>query len=393
MTEENMAQFSVQCDQQQNKLAEVEKKVLLYETSSGERVFRQNTSIIVYLPEGRSTLTSSWLNGGYREDLQYIFNHQVYNSCDDSHDTDSLKGGSIPAFVSYISEQLDLDPALSTGLLTAANMDHVCISNHCHRDVEVTAIITGGVEVNGGRAGDPASYHQENGKYIFGTINTILLIGANLPPYAMVKAALTATEAKTVALQQLMAPSRYSEGIATGSGTDMIAIVADRTSPHILTDAGKHSKLGEMIGRCVIEATQKALANQSELTPQSQCDMLVRLERFGINEAHYWKKASEMEGENRKARFLTSLRTMSKNPLLVGSTTAVLHIVDEISWGLLPDKAGKRAAFTIMRGLPEALSAANVPQMSGLLREKESILDNWVRITAWLAKNGMCANT
>lgn len=148
-----------------------------------------------------------------------------------------------------------------------------------------------------------------------------------------------------------------------------------------------------MIGRCVIEATQKALANQSELTPQSQCDMLVRLERFGINEAHYWKKASEMEGENRKARFLTSLRTMSKNPLLVGSTTAVLHIVDEISWGLLPDKAGKRAAFTIMRGLPEALSAANVPQMSGLLREKESILDNWVRITAWLAKNGMCANT
>jgi adenosylcobinamide hydrolase len=392
MTEENMPQVSVQYDQQRNQVTEEEKKGLLYETSSGERVFRQDTSIIVHLPEGRSTLTSSWLNGGYRENIRYIFNHQVKNSAD-SHDSSSLRGGSITAFVSYISEQLGLDPALSTGLLTAANMDHVCISNRCHRDVEVTAIITGGVEVNGGRAGDPASYHQENGKYIFGTINTILLIGANLPPYAMVKAVITATEAKTVALQQLMAPSRYSEGIATGSGTDMIAIVADRTSPYILTDAGKHSKLGEMIGRCVIEATQKALANQSELTPQSQCDMLVRLERFGINEEYYWKKASEMEGENRKARFLASLRTMSKNPLLVGSATAVLHIVDEISWNLLPEKAGKRAAFIIMRGLPEALSAVNVPQMSDLLREKESILDNWVRITAWLAKNGMCANT
>ncbi|WP_321416565.1 adenosylcobinamide amidohydrolase [uncultured Methanomethylovorans sp.] len=393
MTEQNIAQVSVQCETEQDQLTERNKKVLLYETSSGERVFRQDTSIVVQLPEGRSTLTSSWLNGGYREDLKYIFNHQVRHSHGDSHDSDSLKGGSIPAFVSYVSEQLGLDSDFSTGLLTAANMDHVCISNRCHRDVEVTAIITGGVEVNGGRAGDPASYHQENGKYIFGTINTILLIGANLPSHTMVKAALTAAEAKTVALQQLMAPSRYSEGIATGSGTDMIAIVADRTSPHTLTDAGKHSKLGEMIGRCVIEATQKALAKQSELTPESQCDMLVRLERFGINEEHYWKKASEMEGENRKARFLTSLRNLSKNPLLVGSTTSVLHILDEISWGLLPEKAGKRAAITIMRGLPEALGAANIPQMSGLLREKESILDNWVRITAWLAKNGMCADT
>lgn len=392
MAEEIISPVLVRCEQMQDDVQEIDQRILLHETSSEERVFRQDTSIIVHLPEGRSTLSSSWLNGGYRENIRYIFNHQVQHSSD-SHESSSLKGGSIPAFVTSISEELRLDPVFSTGLLTAANMDHVSIVNRCHRDIEVTAIVTGGVEVNGGRAGDPASYHQENGRYIFGTINTILLIGANLPSHTMVKAAITATEAKTVALQQLMAPSRYSEGIATGSGTDMIAIVADRSSPYLLTDAGKHSKLGEMIGKCVIEATQEALAKQSELTPQSQCDMLVRLERFGVNEQQYWKKASELEGENRKARFISSLRTMSKNPFLVGATTAVLHISDEISWGMIPEKAGKRAAFTIMKGLPEALDAANVPQMSSLLRENESILDNWIRVTAWLAKNAMCDNT
>ena len=74
----------------------------------------------------------------------------------------------------------------------------------------MTAIITAGIEVNGGRAGDPASYFQESGKIerIGGTINTILLIGADLPERTMVRALITSTEAKTAALQELMAQSR-----------------------------------------------------------------------------------------------------------------------------------------------------------------------------------------
>jgi len=66
MTEKSSISISVQCEQIQDTFAEEDEMVLLYETSSGEQVFRQNTSIIVRLPEGRSVLTSSWLNGGYR---------------------------------------------------------------------------------------------------------------------------------------------------------------------------------------------------------------------------------------------------------------------------------------------------------------------------------------
>lgn len=370
-------------------------KRLIWQTSCGERVFLHRRSLIVEMPPGRCTLTTSWLNGGYREDLRFIFNNQMFDTPEHSHETSSIEGGNIAAYIAIIAERLGLDPSRTTGLLTAANMENVAISTHSYRNLEVTAIITGGIEVNGGRAGDPASYYQENGqvKMIPGTINTILLIGASVPHYAMTNAIVTASEAKAVAIQQLMAPSQYSEGIATGSGTDMIAVVSDKTSSVFLDDAGKHSKLGELIGLCVIEATQKALARQSELTALSQCNMLVRLERFEIGENKYWKTASMLEGENRKSYFVSQLRNISKNPALVSSTASMLHILDEISWGLIPENAGKKAAFSLMKGLPEVLMTKKYPPFSTLLDEKDTILENWIRVTAWIAKNDTCGSS
>ncbi|MBN2110985.1 MAG: adenosylcobinamide amidohydrolase [Methanosarcinaceae archaeon] len=364
--------------------------VLLFETSGGEKVYRRFDSIVVMLPGGRSTLTTSWVNGGYREDLQAIFNHHVPRG---KHEPKDLDGGSIPAYIEYISKNLGLDPDRTSGLLTAACMENVAMVTRSFRGVEVTAIVTGGIEVNGGRVGDPASYYQEDGVYQFiqGTINTILLIGASLPAYSMARAIVTATEAKTAALQQLVAPSRYSQGIATGSGTDMIALVSDRSSPIKLTNAGKHSKLGEMIGLCVLEATLGALDKQSGLTSLYQRDMMVRLERFGVDEAMYWKAASKLEGQNRKGVFLKNLREFSRNPSLVGSTAAVLHILDEISWGLLPETAGRKTSIAIMKGLPGMLGCTEPVPFDDLLDEKNSLIDNWINITAWMVKSGKCS--
>jgi adenosylcobinamide hydrolase len=369
------------------------KSTLLFETTGKEKVYRYSDTILVSLPEGRKTLTTSWLNGGYREDVRYVFNHMIPKG---KHAPKELEGGTVPAYLRIIAEILGADPDTSSGLLTAANMDNVAIVMESFRGVEVTAIMTAGIEVNGGRAGDPASYYQEDGSHQFiqGTINMILLIGADLPEYAMARAIITASEAKAAALQQLMAPSRYSQGIATGSGTDMIAVVCDGTSSLTLTDAGQHSKLGELIGKAVIECTHKALEFQSDLTALSQRDMLVRLERFGISEADYWKVASGLNGANRKAAFLKVLREMSKNPVLVGATATVLHIVDEISWDLIPETAGRKVAISVMKALPGVLGMNDPIPFGELTDEKDLIIDNWVRVTAWMAKNcdhkGLC---
>ena len=299
-----------------------------------------------------------------------------------------LEGGSIEEYIKIKSRETGADPEKTCGLLTTANMQNVSIVSKTYRDLEVTAIVTGGIEVNGGRAGDPASYYEEDGifKMLGGTINTILLINCNLPEYTMTRAIMTATEAKTVALQQLMAPSRYSNEIATGSGTDMIAIVSNNISKNILTDSGKHSKLGELIGLCVIEATTKALKNESDLTPTSQMNMLVRLERFGIEENDFWKKSCEIEGENRKNIFFEALREIAKKPVVVGQLAGVLHIMDEISWGLVPKITGKKIAIQMIRNLPELLEMDPAPELEYLLSERDDIINNWTKAMSYIIK-------
>ncbi len=360
---------------------------MLLELPAGEKIYRQDRSIVVKLPARRRTLTTSWLNGGYREDLECIINNQIPRGVKKGEE---LEGGDVSAYLSLLAAKLGFDPLKSTGMLTAANMMNVAIVSKGFRGLEVTAIITGGVEINGGRVGDPASYYQENGSHfpLNGTINTIIVINADLPEYTMSRVIMTATEAKTAALQELMVPSRYSEGIATGSGTDMIAVVCDMTSPLKLTDAGKHSKLGELIGKCVIEATKRALEKQSELTPISQRNMLLRLERFGVDEAYCWNVASHMAGDNRKMRFLKDLRELAVNPLLVAATSAITHLVDEVSWGLLPETSAREAALALIRQLPDILQSNQKPP-ENLLNDYDSIIDNLVYMTAWLVKNGI----
>lgn len=361
---------------------------MIYKTNGDEEIYRCENSIVVRLPKNRNSMTTSFLNGGYQENLQAIFNHEPTPI--GSHTSHDLEGGSIEAYMKLHATRLGLDPERVAGMMTAAKMKNAAISTRSFRDLEVTVIVTAGIEVNGGRAGDPASFHEEGGKatYHRGTINTILIISSHLPANALNRTIMTATEAKTVAIQQLMAPSRYSTGIATGSGTDQISIVSNMDSPNLITWTGKHSKVGELIGKCVIDATTEALARQTNLTPESQRDMLVRLDRFNIDEKKYWKTAASLEGENKKDLFIRDLRNFSRDPAVVALTSSFLHILDEIEWGLIPELAGKKAALSIMKTLPDLVKLKNYPTYENIIDERESIMENWIRMSSWCVKNG-----
>ncbi len=371
---------------------------LIFQTDDGEEVFLFRKFIVVKLPEGRNSLTTSWINGGYQENLDAIFNHQL-----NQQNIDDLETTSVTEFMKITAQKIGLNPQKVTGMITVASMENVAISNKKYRNIEVTAIVTAGIEVNGGRAGDPASYYEENENYEFkvGTINTILIINARLHESTLARAMMTAVEAKTVALGQLMAPSRYSNGIATGSGTDKISVISNMESDIVLTNAGKHSKLGELIGLSIIEATTEALAKQSNLTPDSQCDMLVRMERFGVDEEQYWETVKNMDifqeeiHQNgilqkdipQKERFLSKLRLFSKNPVVVTMTGSILHIVDEMSWGLIPEITGRRTAISMMKTLPDILEIKKKDYSKKILDEEDSVLNNWVMIICFCTVN------
>lgn len=365
---------------------------MIYKTSSGEEIYRNEDSLVVRFPGKRNAITTSYVNGGYQEGLTSVFNHEPKPT--KGHCSHDLEGGSVEAYIGIHSRRLGLDPEHTAAMMTAAKMKNAAISIRSFRTLEVTSIVTAGIEVNGGRAGDPASWHEEDGEtvYVGGTINTIILINSYLPAHTLARVIMTATEAKTVAIQQLMAPSKYSTGIATGSGTDQICVISNMESPHTITWAGKHSKLGELVARCVIDATTEALAKQTNLTPDSQRDMLVRLDRFGIDEKKYWDVATSLEGENKKDIFIKNLRKFSKIPAIVALVSSLLHIVDEISWGLIPELAGKSAAISMMKTLPDIVKTHIQPDYQILINEGNSIIENWIRISAWCVKCGISGN-
>ena len=213
---------------------------------------------------------------------------------------------------------------------TAALIENHARAERTYHGVTVQAIATAGIDVNGGRAGDKASYDEFEQRSLLpppGTINVFLFIDAYLDPGALTRALITATEAKAAALQELMAPSRYSEGLATGSGTDSLIAVCNEESPVVLYGAGKHVLLGEMIGQSVKEAVTKALERQSGMNAQRQSSFLQQGIRYGLGiedllalyQARYSASAQDEATLRRPSSGLPPIAT-SALPLLRFST-------------------------------------------------------------------------
>ncbi|WP_373898662.1 adenosylcobinamide amidohydrolase [Haloimpatiens sp. FM7315] len=314
----------------------------IYKLTTGDEVHRYNRNVVVEFKGKRAVLSTSPFNGGYMENLQCVFNHdgnvRAGVPC-------KMKAPTYEEHMKIIAREIGLDPENCAGLSTAANMENVSIKTDSFDDFSVTAIVTGGIEVNGGRVGDIASFHEKQGKALClkeGTINIILVVNANLPAPTMVRALVTCTEAKTAAIEELMLPSKYSRGIATGSGTDGTIIVCNKESKVKLTNAGKHSKLGEYIGKTVKKAVKEALYLQTGVCPEVQYSMLRRMGRFGINSELLWEKynslyETHLKGKNKLTvlEFMHNLDTFDKNSKFVLASSIYAHLIDEFDWDIL----------------------------------------------------------
>jgi adenosylcobinamide amidohydrolase len=284
--------------------------------------------------------------GGLHDDLMYIFNHQ---SCEPAggHMNARIYRLAVDSPDEYKREVADrhsLPFSKCATLGTAANMNNATICHERFCDLEVVAVCTGGVEGNAGRAGDPTTYYEPQDDRAVkehecdlrpGTINAMIFINRELTPGAMVTAVITATEAKSAALQELEVPSRYSEGIATGTGTDQIA-VASKLGGKAISFAGKHSKVGELIGRTMHDAVLGALALQNGLTPAGQCSSLSHLERFRIDGQQMCQGIAKLLSRDNADLFEKSFSNIIKDPLTVAAVAALVHLRDKFVWGVLP---------------------------------------------------------
>jgi adenosylcobinamide hydrolase len=150
-------------------------------------------------------------------------------------------------------------------LSTIANMENVAVCEKSYQNLKVSCLATGGVG-NALRSGvDRANWMEQDGNFVktLGTINIILLTNANLSDGAMARAIITATEAKTAALQDMDARSSVSpENQATGTGTDNMIIVSGKESGRQIRYTGGHTKIGELIGSSTKLAVAEAIKKQ-----------------------------------------------------------------------------------------------------------------------------------
>ena len=330
---------------------------LIMKTSDGDEILKNSDTVLVKFGPERNGIITSWLNGGYNEDLSAVFNHQL-----SQENIDKYGDGGILDFLKDLSSDLcndlDLRSDKLSGLITSADMNSYSIACERYRDIEVIAITTAGARVNAVSAGDLASYYEINADYRYdldedsdnnqnpnkpGTINTILLINTKLDESSLLLAEMIAVEAKAVALRDLMVSSNYSNEIATGTGTDGIAIFSNMDSENFTDNVSKHAKIGELIGKVVIDQW---------LTPTYQLNALVRLDRFQYNlddfYNNYLPKHMKMEDENDKREFILSLIGISKNPELVSYVSLIIHLLDQYRYGLLSKKTVLKASNSIL---------------------------------------------
>ncbi len=298
---------------------------LIFKTSSEDEIFYLKDTILVNFKHNRNGVSSSELNGGTCDLYKSVFNQHL------SQDKiDYLENHDVCEYLINECRLMEIDSNYSTGLITLAEMNNLSIVSKSFRNLEVTSISTAGVRTNASKAGDPSSYWQENGEYHFGTINIIVLINANLSKSTLMEAFMTATEAKTVALNNLKIPSQYSNGYATGTGTDGLCIFSNVDSDDKITNAGKHSKLGELIAKSVIESVTKAIGKQVWITNKSQSNALVRLNRYTLDINEFY---NDLDCD--KDKFIRQLQKDMGNQDNVAITTSVLNLIDEVENDLI----------------------------------------------------------
>jgi len=161
---------------------------------------------------------------------------------------------------------LGIDPGEIRFLITAVDMDNLAFCEQSYEEFKVSCLATAGAKDNAMRAGlDVTRYVERNGDVsAIGTINLIILTNATLSEGAMARAIITATEAKTAALQDLDVKSTYSPQYqATGTGTDNMIVVSGKMGKPLHVSSG-HTKMSELIAFATKIAVTQALKNHDK---------------------------------------------------------------------------------------------------------------------------------
>jgi adenosylcobinamide amidohydrolase len=239
-----------------------------------------------------------------------------------------------------VCSEVGISPDEAAVMGTAANMNYAAVARERDADVEVTAVVTAGVQTNATCAGDPAVWRETRDGIVkvpavVGTINTILLISQPVTPAALTRLVVTMTEAKSAALQRLAVPSCYSVDLATGTGTDQFCLAAPLNGLP-LTSASPHMKFGEIAGLAVRQATLEALRWQNGLEPSYTRGLFHALGRYGLKEQTIFDDLADLLDPTDLELLRKNSKAAFYEPLVGAASHALAGVLDRVRHQTLP---------------------------------------------------------
>jgi adenosylcobinamide amidohydrolase len=215
-------------------------------------VREEHDAVVVSFSTPARTLSWAVLNGGFCH-AHHIINHHV-----DGNNT--LFCAQPGPWLERAASGLGLQGKV-VGMATAVEMKHLVRVSMESGVARVACFATVGCG-NALSVAEPASLAIEEPAPTLHTINMMLTVEPGLSDAAMVEAVQIATEGRVRALYENGIKSYRSGLLATGTGTDCIAVVSlgDRVERY----CGKHTKLGELIGGAAYMSVAKGLALSTE---------------------------------------------------------------------------------------------------------------------------------
>ncbi|MGE0683850.1 MAG: adenosylcobinamide amidohydrolase [Candidatus Binatia bacterium] len=199
-------------------------------------------TLVVALPALYRVLSWAPLNGGFSL-ARSILNHQVR--------TDEYPAEEPAAFLLALGQRYQINTPI-VGLMTGVMMARLVRRIVRRDELLLECFATVGLS-NALAVGDPATYEEKPG-----TINLIVVLNQSLTEPALVEATTIVTEAKTQALFAARVKSTMSDALATGTGTDCVAVACPQRAS-MSRYCGKHTVLGELLGQVVSEAMVEGL--------------------------------------------------------------------------------------------------------------------------------------
>jgi hypothetical protein len=221
--------------------------------------------------------------------------------------------------------------------------------------------VTAGVESNAMRMSkDDGDFYEP------GTINILILPNMKITDRAMTRAIITATEAKSAALQDLDIRSVYKpEYQATGTGTDNI-IIAGGAGDKPLDNSGGHTKLGELIAKAVYKGVKEAIYNQNGIIPKRNIFQRIKERKIDIGDG---LSSGDCECGISKSDLRTELEKLLLEPEYASFLSSSFSISDDYERGLIIDLTQfEKWCITIAQDI----SGSGISKLNGFMDESNA---------------------